>query len=62
MALFICTRYPRLTWISPRSSLHTTRNITTRSGSTIRSRIFALRYMGLAWTTGSTEWTTSRTA
>ena len=42
-ALFICMRKPRLTWISPRSSCHGTRNIITRSGSTMRSRIFALR-------------------
>ena len=43
MALFIWIRNPRLISISPSSSIQGTRNITTRSGSTIRSRILALQ-------------------
>ena len=46
MALFIWMRKPRLTWISPLSSIQGTRNMMTRSGSTMRSRILALRYSG----------------
>ena len=41
MALFISMRKPRLIWTSPWSSSHGTRNIRTRSGSIMRSRIFA---------------------
>ena len=43
IALFIWIRKPRLTWITPWSSTHGTRNRITRSGSTIRSGIRALR-------------------
>ena len=43
MALFISMRKPRLTWTSPWSSTQGTRNMITRSGSTMRSRILALR-------------------
>ena len=62
MALFISMRKPRLICICPWSSIQGTRNITTRSGSTIRSRTRASRYAGLASTTGYTEARTSRTA
>ena len=41
MALFICTRKPRLMWISPWSSTQGTRKMIARSGSAIRSKIFA---------------------
>ena len=43
MALFISMRKPRLTWTSPLSSIQGTRNMMTRSGSTMRSRIFFSR-------------------
>ena len=48
MALFIWIRKPRLTWISPRSSCHGTRNMMTRSGSTMRSMISRAAVFGPA--------------
>ena len=62
MALFISMRKPRLTWTSPLSSTHGTRNMITRSGSQMRSRIFAFWYFGFFSMNGTSDSTTSRTA
>ncbi len=62
MALFISMRKPRLTWTSPRSSTQGTRNRITRSGSMMRSRIFAVRYSGCRSNTKCTDSATSCTA
>ena len=59
MALFISMRKPRLTWTSPLSSTHGTRNMITRSGSEMRSRIFASRYLGFFSRTTSRDSATS---
>ena len=62
MALLNCTRKPRLTCTLPLSSTQGTRNMTTRSGSTMRSRREACSYSGWASMTGSRDWSTSVTA
>ena len=62
MALLNCTRKPRFTWILPLSSTHGTRNMMTRSGSTMRSSSAACSYSGWASMTGSRDWSTSVTA
>src|SRR6185436_16722352 len=59
MALLISIRKPRFTCTSPRSSIHGTRNMITRSGSEIRSRSFAERYSGWRSSTGTNESNTS---
>ena len=59
MALFISMRKPRLSWTSPLSSIHGTRNMITRSGSAMRSRIFASRYLGFLSRTTSRDSATS---
>ena len=53
IALFICTRKPRLSWSSPASLTHGTRNMITRSGSAICSRILAAWYFGCRSITGA---------
>lgn len=53
---------PRLTCTSPWSSVQGTRNMMTRSGSTMRWMILALRYSGLRSKTGATDCSTSLTA
>src|SRR5258705_9537786 len=62
IALFISIRNPRLSWTVPRSSTHGTRNIRTRSGSMIRSRIFERRYSGWRSSTSDSDSATSCTA
>src|SRR4030095_15280047 len=62
IALFISTRKPRFTWISLRSSIHGTRNMITRSGSTMRSSMRVARYSGWRSSTRASESTTSLTA
>jgi hypothetical protein len=62
IALFISIRKPRLIWTVPRSSTHGTRNITTRSGSMIRSRILLWRYSGWRSRTIASDSATSCTA
>jgi len=62
IALFISMRKPRLICTLPESSIHGTRNIRTRSGSMIRSKIFAWRYSGCFETTSTTDSATSCTA
>ncbi len=62
MALFISMRKPRLTWTSPLSSTHGTRNMITRSGSEMRSRTLASRYLGFLSRTTSRDSATSSAA
>ena len=62
MALFISMRKPFWIWISPLSSTQGTRNMMTRSGSMMRSRILASRYLGWRARTGSSDSATSWTA
>ena len=57
-----CTRYPMFTCTSPLSSTHGTRNVSTRSGSTIRSIILAFSNSGCWLYTSFTERSTSLTA
>ena len=62
MALFISMRKPRLIWTLPWSSCQGTRNITTRSGSMIRSNTRAARYSGWRSSTRERDSATSCTA
>jgi hypothetical protein len=57
-----CTRYPRFTRTLPVSSSHGTRKLTTRSGSTSRSRSALSAYSGVSARSGRSESRTSRTA
>jgi len=59
IALFIPILYPRFTCTCPWSSIQGTRNIITRSGSVILSKIAAWRYSGFR---SSTDWTLSKTS
>ena len=58
----LSTRQARLICTSPASFSHATRNVITRSGSAMRSRIFASRYRRSSSTIGITDSATSRTA
>ncbi len=62
IALLNCTRYPRFTCTSPLSSTHGTRNVMIRSGSTMRSIIFAFSNSGCWLYTSLMEIRTSFTA
>ena len=62
MALFISMRKPRLIWTSPLSSTQGTRNMITRSGSAMRSRILCSRYLGFLSMTTSRDSATSMAA
>ncbi len=55
------TRYPRLTWTLPASSVQVTRNEIIRSGSTMRSSRPAFSYSGCLSITGAREERTSST-
>ena len=61
-ALLNSTRKPRLMCTSPRSSSHGTRKMIWRSGSQIRSMIFASAYSGCLSRAGMMLSSTSRTA
>ena len=62
IALLNCTRYPKLTCISPLSSTQGTRKVKIRSGSTNRSMILAFSNSGCWLYTSSIERRTSFTA
>ena len=62
IALFIWTRYPRLTCTSPWRSIQVTRNMMVRSGSVSRSRMRAFRYFEFFSMKGHTDFETSVTA
>jgi hypothetical protein len=55
-------RMPRFICTSPASSTQGMRNMTTRSGSAMRSRIFALAYLGFLEIKGARECATSSAA
>ena len=57
-----CTRYPRLVCTSPSSSIHVTRKVKIRSGSTMRSTILACSNSGCWLYTSSIDSRTSCTA
>src|SRR5690554_1882439 len=62
MAPLNCTRYPMFTCTWPLSSVHGTRKVKTRSGSTIRSTIAAFSNSGCWLYTSSIDTSTSFTA